>query len=323
MIRPAFLIIPSVISLSACAAGAVAAPPNAAYLAATLVTDDLVGAGRIPASAIIPAAAKARPSGKRHSRPSALPAARVKAANAAAVQEPSGDAYVGAVQVYPWAEGALYRLYTAPEQVSDIALQPGETLVSVAAGDTARWVIGDTSSGSGAARRTHILVKPSAAGLRTNLVIATDRRVYHVEVESNAGTAMAGIAWSYPEDPLLALRGSAGTETAVAPGVAVEALNFNYRIDGDRPPWRPLRVFDDGRQVFIEFPPSLNQGEAPPLFVTGQGGRAELVNYRVRGHYYVVDRLFAAAELRLGEKHQQVVRIVRDDPRHGRGRSGS
>jgi type IV secretion system protein VirB9 len=106
----------------------------------------------------------------------------------------------------------------------------------------------------------------------------------------------------------------------VAPGIAVEALNFNYRIEGDRPPWRPLRAFDDGRQVFIEFPPTVADGEAPPLFVTGEGGRTELVNYRVRGRYYVVDRLFAAAELRLGEKRQQVVRIVRDGPS---GRSGS
>jgi type IV secretion system protein VirB9 len=29
----------------------------------------------------------------------------------------------------------------------------------------------------------------------------------------------------------------------------------------------------------------------------------------------IVDRLFAAAELRLGEKHQQIVRIVRTDGR--------
>ena len=55
--------------------------------------------------------------------------------------------FLGAVQVYPWSEGAVYRLYTAPGQVSDIALQPGESLVSVAAGDTVRWIIGDTSSG--------------------------------------------------------------------------------------------------------------------------------------------------------------------------------
>jgi P-type conjugative transfer protein TrbG len=68
--------------------------------------------------------------------------------------------------------------------VSDIALQPGETLVSVSAGDTVRWVVGDTSSGSGDDTRTHILVKPVASGLTTNLMIATDRRTYHLELTS-------------------------------------------------------------------------------------------------------------------------------------------
>ena len=38
-----------------------------------------------------------------------------------------------------------------------------------------------------------------------------------------------------------------------------------------------------------------------------------LVNYRVQGNYYVVDRLFAAAELRLGSDPQRIVRIVRTD----------
>lgn len=263
------------------------------------------------------------PSTRRRRVSAGAPVARVEAANRAAVREPSQDGYVNAVQVYAWSEGALYRLYTAPERVSEIALQPGESLISVAAGDTVRWVIGDTTSGSGAARRTHILVKPSAVGLRTNLVITTDRRVYHVQVESTARTAMASISWTYPADELLALqRGEAGSEAApVAAGVAVEALNFGYRIEGDDPPWRPVRAFDDGSQVFIEFPASLAQGEAPPLFVGGTTGRTELVNYRLRGRYYVVDRLFSAAELRLGERRQQVVRIVRVDRsqrRHGR-----
>jgi len=233
--------------------------------------------------------------------------------------EPARDFYVGAVQVYPWVEGSLYKLYTAPGQVSDIALEAGEVLVSVAAGDTARWVIGDTTSGAGLGRRTHVLVKPSAAGLSTNLVIATDRRVYHVQLESHVHAAMASISWTYPAEALLALKAPAPSapEPDVAADVTVEALDFNYRIEGDNPPWRPLRAFDDGRQVFIEFPP---KGEAPPLFVRGEDGRAELVNYRLRGRYYVVDRLFGAAELRLGEKHQQVVRIVHDATRP---RSGS
>ena len=216
-----------------------------------------------------------------------------------------------ASEVHPWWDGAVYRLATAPERVSDIALQPGESLIAVAAGDTARWVIGDTTSGSGSTRRTHILVKPAASGIRTNLVITTDRRVYHLELASGA-KAMTSIAWTYPQDELLALRKQEAALVAAEPvaPIAVERLNFNYAIDGDAPTWRPIRAFDDGSQVFIEFPPSMSTGEAPPLFVIGASGKAELVNYRLRGRYYVVDRLFGAAELRLGEKRQQVVRIT-------------
>ena len=318
MIRPAIVALASTVSLSACAARAEAAPPSVTFLAAHLLGDEAVVTST---SKRFPIAAKARVerSTFRHGVPGPSISRRVDAAQLAAIQEPDPDAYMGAMQVYPWAEGALYQLYTTPGQVSDIALQVGESLISVAAGDTARWVIGDTASGTGPTRRTHVLVKPSAVGLRTNLVIATDRRVYHVELESTARTGMASIAWAYAEDPLVALRAQQAAEATVAPGVAVEALNFNYRIEGDRPPWRPVRAFDDGHQLFIEFPPSLADGEAPPLFVTGEGGRAELVNYRVSGHYYVVDRLFAAAELRLGERRQQVVRIVREDASHRRG----
>ena len=321
MIRPAFLTLVSVIALSGCAEGAAAAPPQAAFLAARLLSEPPTIAASAATVPLPAAKRKAAPLARaaRH-KPAGTALTSVEAANRDAVREPAADNFLGGVQVYPWSEGALYRLYAAPGEVSDIALEPGETLVSVAAGDTVRWIIGDTASGSGATRRTHILVKPSAVGLRTNLVIATDRRVYHVDAESNARTAMTGIAWTYPADALLALRGaSAPAPDPLAAGVAVDQLNFDYRIEGDEVPWRPVRAFDDGRQVFIEFPPSLTQGEAPPLFVTGDKGRAELVNYRVRGRYYVVDRLFAAAELRIGEKRQHVVRILRGaDPRRGR-----
>lgn len=256
---------------------------------------------------------------------SPAPTDRVIAANRTAVREPSNAGYVNAVQVYPYREGVLYRLYAAPERVTDIALQPSETLVSVAAGDTVRWTVGDTTSGSGEARRTHILVKPFSAGLHTNLVITTDRRAYHLELESTPKAAMAALSWTYPQDELIALkrqREAAEAATPVASGLAVESLNFNYAISGDRPAWRPLRAFDDGRQTYIEFAPSIAVGEAPPLFILGEEGEAQLVNYRVAGRYYVIDRLFGAAELRLGGKRQKVVRIERTAERRAGRRTG-
>jgi type IV secretion system protein VirB9 len=195
-------------------------------------------------------------------------------------------------------------------------LQPGEQLTAVSAGDTVRWVIGDTSSGSAEGKRVHVLVKPFAAGLKTNLVIATDRRSYHLQLESSERTSMAALSWTYPQDQLLVLKRQNEQAEAVAPiatGLALENLRFRYGISGDTPPWRPMRAFDDGSKVYIEFPARIDQGEAPPLFVVGPEGDSQLVNYRVRRNYYIVDRLFAAAELRLGSDPQQVVRISRTD----------
>nr|WP_087573906.1 P-type conjugative transfer protein TrbG [Sphingomonas sp. CDS-1] len=259
------------------------------------------------------------------SRDIAMPTARVEAANRAATREPSSSGYINAVQVYPWTEGALYRLYTAPERVSDIALQPGEKLVAVSAGDTVRWVIGDTTSGGGAGEeaRVHILVKPFAPGLATNMVITTDRRAYHLALESTDRTAMAAISWTYPQDRLVALqRQNARAEQArpIAEGMTLANLRFSYAITGDNPPWRPVRAWDDGSKVYIEFPARLDQGEAPPLFVVGPLGQSQLVNYRVSGNHYIVDRLFGAAELRFGENPQAVVRISRTDGEKGSAR---
>lgn len=254
------------------------------------------------------------------------PRDRVGAANAAARIQPSRDGYLNAIQQYPWTDGALYQLYTAPGQVTDIALQEGEQLVGagpVAAGDTVRWIIGDTESGSGPTKRVHILVKPTRSDLVTNLVINTDRRTYHLELRATPSTYMASVSWTYPQDRLIALRGANAAAASAAPiaaGIDIAALNFRYRLEGDGPPWKPLRAFDDGAQVFIEFPAGIAQGEMPPLFVVGPAGAGELVNYRVQGRYMVVDRLFAAAELRMGDKKsEQRVRIVRDDGRK-RGR---
>ncbi|MCW8308707.1 MULTISPECIES: P-type conjugative transfer protein TrbG [Acidiphilium] len=259
---------------------------------------------------------------KEHSPPPEPrnPKVRVAIADAAARVQPTRDGYINAVQVYPYSAGALYQVYTAPGEVTDIELEPGERLTGsgpVAAGDTVRWIIGDTESGSGAAQRVHILVKPTRPGLTTNLVINTDRRTYLLELHSDRHTYMASVSWQYPEDALIALRGENAAANAAAPisaGVDVTRLHFRYRITGDNPPWRPLTAFDDGAKVYIEMPPGIAQGDMPPLFIIGPQGDGQLVNYRVHGNYYIVDRLFAAAELRLGGKHQQV-RIVRTDGR--------
>jgi len=252
--------------------------------------------------------------------PALKPYQAIEKANDSAAIEPSLDNYMNAIQIYPYRLGALYQVYTAPEQVTDIALEPGEELMSVSAGDTVRWVLGDTVSGSGDTAQVHILVKPIQPGLKTNLIITTSRRAYHLELRAFKETYMAAVSWRYPDRPLVKTARAMSEasskrkpERAGRTGLQLDRLKFRYEIDGDKPHWRPVRVFDDGRKVYIQFPARLDQGEAPPLFVVGRDGKSQLVNYRMRDHYYVVDRLFARAELRLGEKAQDVVRITRTD----------
>jgi type IV secretion system protein VirB9 len=245
---------------------------------------------------------------------SASPLKTVWSATRSATIEPAATGFVSGAQVYPFSEGTIFTGYAAPGLVTDIMLQPGETLVAVASGDTARWVIGDTTSGSADGKQTHVLVKPFSAGLLTNLVITTDRRAYHVRLVSTVATALSSMRWTYPQDDLLAVRRQAEAAQAAAPvatGIAISQLHFNYSISGDRPAWRPLRAFDDGAKTYVEFPESLATGDAPPMFVIGLDGKAELVNYRLRDRFYIIDRIFDAAELRLGLKKSQVVRIER------------
>jgi type IV secretion system protein VirB9 len=235
-------------------------------------------------------------------------------ANAAARIEPRRGGYFNAVQIFPFSPGALYQVYAAPGQITDIALEPGEQLVGsgpVAAGDTTRWIVGNTESGMGAEQRVHIMVKPTRAAIETNLVVNTDRRTYLIELRSREKPYMPSVAWYYPEDDV-------AQDKRVPATPLIPTRNqrrYRYAIEGDSPPWRPLGVYDDGRKIYIEFSPGIGQGEMPPLLVIGQGGQPEIVNYRAYGNLLIVDRLFAAAELRLGDEKQQVVRIVRSDGR--------
>lgn len=243
------------------------------------------------------------------------PAGRVEAANAAARVEPRREGYYNAIQIYPWSEGALYQVYASPGQITNIALEPGESLTGagpIAAGDTARWIIGDTESGSGANRRLHILVKPTRPDIATNLVVTTDRRTYMIELRAREALYMPSVAWAYPAPP-------AGQRQTVptAPVIPVEAArNYRYGLTGDSPPWRPISVFDDGRRVYVVFPRGIAQGEMPPIFVLGTDGEPQIVNSRIHQNILIVDRLFGAAELRLGSgERQQTVRIVRIEQR--------
>lgn len=324
MIRRASILASS-LSLAACASQSAPPPKIALDPPAALAIVEPEPPKPIQVVAIpqpLPLAGQLKPFAATPPRPSVDLHRQVAMAGAAARVQPAQDGFINAIQVWPFSPGALYQLYSTPGKVTDIALQPGEKLNSVSAGDTVRWVIGDTTSGVGAGQQVHVLIKPTRADLKTNLLIYTDRRLYQLEVTAGPSAWMAGVSWSYPQDELMALQRQsieADIQAPITAGVQIERLQFRYAITGDRPVWRPVNAFDDGEKVYIQFPAGIAQTDLPPLFVVGPDGEGQLVNYRVRAPYYVVDGVFGAAELRLGGKRQDVVRIERTDGRKARG----
>ena len=259
---------------------------------------------KLAAALWLAVAAAAQASPAPPSRTQAVDA--LAAANAAARQRPSPDRFQGARAIYSFMPGAIYELITQPGFISTILLEPGETLHDIAAGDTSRWTVTEARAEGDVAGRTIVMVKPRAANLRTNIILITSRRTYAIEAVSQTGKAYSSeIAWTY-----------AGLPRAEAPNKATPA-ETRYRIRavrGPKPAWMPTRVYDDGRQTWIEFTPTAAQTELPPVFVlTAQG--TELANYRLVDGRYRIDRIFDRAELRLGDRAPVVVRIERVAPR--------
>lgn len=211
--------------------------------------------------------------------------------------------------LYPYGKIAEPLIICAPLRTTDIQLGPGETITDVALGDSERWMVTPASSGDPQNPTPHLAVKPKAPGIATNLTIYTTRHIYHLNLRSRPGHEMQEVEFYYPDDLLTAMAKAdqqakqdtdqaQADDPAVAPLASLDpgVLNFSYKVAGPNVPWRPIRAFDDGTHVYIQMPPGMKSSEAPALLIAAGDGN-QMVNYRVRGDYYVVDRLFNEAVL--------------------------
>jgi type IV secretion system protein TrbG len=190
-----------------------------------------------------------------------------------------------------------------------IELQPGETVLSRIAGDLTRWEIVPAAAGPGG-RTTLVVVKPKDCDLTTNLVLATDRRIYDLTLDAPPCPHTPGESATNPEDAYTRRVTFYYPDQTVAqwlrpapPRVPadVAALDFDYRVYRDKHfPWQPAQVFDDGAHVYIKLPEAAEHREAPALFVVAEDGSRTLLNYSVIGDTYVTDRLFHRAVLVAG-----------------------
>ncbi len=228
-----------------------------------------------------------------------------------ATQKPKSAKNIGSKTVYNYKDGDVYEARTGVDRVTDIELQAGEQLTNApVAGDTVRWKIGVIKTGEGKKESAHIVLKPLDSDIETNILITTNLRTYHLKAVSG-DWYMPAIAWNYPQEETPDLSEIFAKREPDEPlSLEPEKLNFSYKIKGDDYSWKPLRVFDDGERTFFQMPKTLRTSEAPALFVIDDDDPV-LVNYRVKGDYYIVDRLIEEAELRIGTKKK--VHVCREE----------
>jgi type IV secretion system protein TrbG len=210
----------------------------------------------------------------------------------------------------------------APLQVCDLALQPGEIVNNVNLGDSVRWKITPSLSGFGGAQTTHLIIKPTDAGLISSLDIETNRRTYAVKLVSTQSSWMPLIAFNYPDDAQAQwqnYRQNVGLSAAVgSPPGGQNTANLEFLCVSPAsggPGWAPTRAYTDGIKTYIEFPASLNFISAPALVALANDGTwfssasPQIVNYRVMGNRYVVDAVLERAALisGVGDGQQRVL----------------
>jgi P-type conjugative transfer protein TrbG len=234
----------------------------------------------------------------------------------------------GAVFVFG---ATLPTMVCAPFFVCDLVLQPGETVNDLNAGDSVRWKITPATQGAGADAVTHVMIKPSDIGLMTNLVITTSRRAYVIKLVSQRDDWMPKVSFEYPDEAMAHWSGHRAQaerlrETAEASaGESSARLDFGYRLSGDRPSWRPIRVYANGAKTYIQFPPDVAHGDLPALVALADdpsflglatlftGPNQQMVNYRLVGDRFEVDKVLNHAALISGVGDAQVsVEITRE-----------
>lgn len=204
---------------------------------------------------------------------------------------------------------ATYDVYCKTGFITSINLSPAEEVIYVGAGDSTRWVIDLTQSAKSSKAFLQLLVKPMRDDLQTNLIINTNKRSYQINLISTTHNYNNYVDWRYADEkPIENISISTIMKTSdfsqlnknIQKQNTPPVLNKNYEIKGKSFSWKPLAAFDDGSKTFILMPKLMQNTEAPALFMR-RNDVLSLINYRVKDNYYIIDRLVANLEMRVGK----------------------
>lgn len=255
--------------------------------------------GAVPATGLPPPIKPLSPSAPLNAKEKA------SAVAAAAWRNHNDKAVRGEDGVLRWPFGAsLPSVVCSPLQVCDVALEANEVVSSIHLGDKIRWSVMPAVSGVGADRTTHLICKPSDAGLSTSILVFTDKRIYSIKLVSTQAQWTPLTAFTYPETAQKAWENYGATMTtdtvtaastsSIAP--AGGQVDLNYTITG-KAPWKPTGVYAQGGKTVVVFSSAMQYGTAPALLgLANDGGwftspSEQMLRYRIASDRYIIDGL--------------------------------
>lgn len=216
---------------------------------------------------------------------------------------------------------SIYEIFTTPDFITTIKLNPDEKIVHIAGGDTNSFNIEYVVGGEG--NSTYLYIMPIDVDLVTNISIVTSKRVYFFNVYSTDTIFNSYVRFNYPlelntisyklnevsaakvDSELKAKEYSKSNENVNSEGYSVirvnslDDLDFDYQISKGDYPFKPTKVYSDLKQTVIEMKDTLV--ESPVLFILNKSGDYEVVNYKQDGNRLLVDRKIMDAVLKLGK----------------------
>lgn len=193
-------------------------------------------------------------------------------------------------------------------ELTDIELEPNESVLNIQIGDSTRWSVDVIKSGNGQNDNIeHVIIKPLDIALSTSLIISTDQRVYRLKLKSNAKEYMPAVKFIYPQKELEKINEQRKIEqkqkeldVIESTNININDLDFNYKSQGDSSVC-PSRIYNDGSKTILEFDKGLLKSNAP-IFVALKDDsflseKNAIVNYRIVKNKYIIDGIFNRGKL--------------------------
>ncbi len=178
-----------------------------------------------------------------------------------------------------------------PLYICDVELEPGESILDLAIGDSVRWIVASAQSGPNG-NTPHVFIKPTQLDLDTNLVVTTTKRVYYLRLVSTSDSDGQHIGFYYPE--VVVAKTPAQKKTPELTLLPPTQLDYNYTMTGTKF-FMPARVYNDGVHTYIEYD-SLPM-DLPVLYAIAPDGSNQIVNFRLQKNTFIIDGIPGGIDL--------------------------